>query len=119
MDDETRIYTRLFFALLNAWADTYSFRRIVETGMYNAERQLVGENSRWFSEFLADPANETLFRDKARYLEIVGGPAVVAERLTDAEISAFRGSVDAASLVFMHSALDGAIHDLCRVFRLL
>jgi hypothetical protein len=38
-----------------------------------------------------------------------------AARLTEHEFKAYGGSVDAASLVFMHSGLDGAIHDLCRV----
>lgn len=43
------------------------------------------------------------------------GVAAVAERLTEQELTAYGGSVDAASVVFMHSALDGATHDLCRV----
>ena len=55
-----------------------------------------------------------MFVDKGKYLERVGGIAVVAAGLTKQQIQTFGGSVDSASIVFMHSALDGALQDLCR-----
>jgi hypothetical protein len=55
-----------------------------------------------------------VFVDKDKYLETVGGVGAVAEGLTKQQVQAFGGSVDSASIVFMHSALDGALHDLCR-----
>ena len=115
MDEATRIFNKVFFALIGTWADTFSCRRIVLAGVADAQRQLLEQNARWFEQFVNDPTNEAVFLDKAKYLETVGGVAVVAKSVTEQEVNAYGGSVDAASLVFMHSALDGAAHDLCRV----
>ena len=114
MDEATRLFNKVFFALTGTWADTFSFRRIVLAGVADAQRHLLEQNARWFDQFVNDPTNDAVFRDKAKYLEAVGGIAGVAEGLTKQEINAYGGSVDAASMVFMHSALDGAAHDLCR-----
>jgi len=119
MDEATRLFNKVFFALTGTWADTFSFRRIVLGGLPEAQRRLLEQNAHWFGQFVNDPANDAVFRDKAKYLETVGGVAAVADSLTKQQIQAYGGSVDAASIVFMHSALDGALHDLCRATALI
>lgn len=114
MDEATRLFNKVFFALTGAWADTFSFRRIVLGGLPEVQRRLLEQNAHWFGQYVDDPTNDAVFRDKAKYLETVGGVDAVAEALTKQQIQAYGGSVDAASIVFMHSALDGALHDLCR-----
>lgn len=114
MDEATRLFNKVFFALTGTWADTFSFRQIVLGGLPQAKQRLLEQNAQWFGQFVDDPTNDAVFTDKAKYLETVGGVTAVAEGLTRQQIQAYGGSVDAASIVFMHSALDGALHDLCR-----
>lgn len=73
MDEATRLFNKVFFALTGTWADTFSFRQIILAGVVGAQRQLLEENARWFEQFLNDPSNDAVFLDKARYLETVGG----------------------------------------------
>jgi hypothetical protein len=115
MEEATRLFTKVFFALGGTWSDTLSFRRIVLGGVAEAQRQLFEKYVRWFDQYVNDPTNDAVFLDKDGFLQEVGGVAGFAERMTEQEIRAFEGSVDAASLVFMHSTLDGAAEDLCRV----
>jgi hypothetical protein len=114
MDEATRLFNKVFFALTGAWADTFSFRRIVLGGLPEAQHRLREQNAQWFGQYVDDPTNDAVFIDKPKYLETVGGVDAVAEVLTKQQIQAYGGSVDAASIVFMHSALNGALHDLCR-----
>jgi len=114
MDEATRLFNKVFFALTGTWADTFSFRQIVLDGLPQARQRLFVHNARWFEQFVDDPENDAVFVDKAKYLKTVGGVEAVAEGLTRQQVQAYGGSVDAASVVFMHSALDGALHDLCR-----
>lgn len=114
MDDATLLFNKVFFALTGTWSDTISFRKIVLGGVAEAQERLFRQNAAWFDQFVNDPANNPVFIDKDKYLETVGGVGAVAEGLTKQQIEAFGGSVDSASIVFMHSALDGALHDLCK-----
>jgi hypothetical protein len=115
MNEATRLYTKVFLTLTGTWADTSSFRRIVVIGQPHAERQLAAEHTGWFARFIEEPANDRLFIDKAKFSVERGGADGLAAQMTANELNAFRRSVDAASLVFMHSALDAAVEDLCRV----
>jgi hypothetical protein len=114
MDDATRLFTKVFFTLTGSWADTYSFRRVVDLGLPSAAGHVIAQNTQWLTRFVLNPTNDAIFIDKAKFLQTNGGPEALAARMTAKEMSVFRGSVDAASLVFMHFALDGAVHDLCR-----
>jgi hypothetical protein len=43
----------------------------------------------------------------------------MSQKMTNSQTSSFRSIVDAASLVFMHAALDAAVTDLCRLAAIL
>jgi hypothetical protein len=113
--DPNRLFTRIFFNLTGAQRDADSLRRIAAAGTQAAEAQLLAQHRQWAAELLDDPKNNGFFSDKAKFIEVHGGGAELAEHMAAQELSAFRGSIDAASIVSMHSALDGALQDLCRV----
>jgi hypothetical protein len=116
MDPEaTQLFSKVFMSLSTAFSDSMLFRQMVLGGLPDVQRQLFQQNARWFATYVNDPENAAIFLDRAKFLEEVGGVAGAATKLTDQEIGMYEGSVDAASLVFMHSALDGASEDLCRV----
>jgi len=115
MTEAAQLYTKLFSTLTQRWSDVLNFRRVVELGLPSATRQLADDNLRFTRRFLTDPANENLFLDREEFLKTIGGPQGMGETMTKNQLAAFNASVDRTSIVFMHSALDGAAHDLCRV----
>jgi len=115
MDQAFGLFTKVFFTLIQRWSDTCGFRRIVELGLLHAVEAAAVDNLRAAEWFLTDLAHEKFFLDKAKFLESSGWVQVVGTTMTENQLAAFGASVDAASLVFMHSALDGAAFDLCKV----
>lgn len=119
MTDAERRFARVFSTLTRAWSETLTFRKLVELGLPAASSQLAGENYRFAISFLGDPANDNLFLDKQKALETIGGPEGMGTAMTKNQLAEFKRSVDSASLVFIHSALDAAATDLCAVTALL
>jgi len=115
MAQASGLFTKVFITLTQKWSDTYTFRRLVDLGLPHAAKVTAADNLRAAQRFLADRGNDRLFLDKAKFLELSGGAQVIGAAMTREQLAAFRASVDAASLVFMHSALDGAAYDLCQV----
>lgn len=115
MTEATKLYTKVFSTLTQRWSDVSSFRRVVELGLPSAARQLANANLEFVTGFLADPGNETLFLNKEAFLKTVGGPRGMGQTMTANQLAACNASVDRASMVFMHSAVDGAAYDLCKV----
>lgn len=111
----SRIFGRVFLTLTRVWGDVYSFRRVVELGLPHAHREVSVEKPRVVMRLVEDLARDQVFSDTEKFLATAGGVEGIARAMTVREMTAFRGSVDAASLVFMHSALDAAAQDLCRV----
>jgi hypothetical protein len=114
-DDPNKLFTKIFFTLAGAPGDVSSLRRIAKFASAEVEAQIVQENTEWLEAFIDDPKNDAVFIDKAKFLESQGTPAAMAEKLAAKELATFQGSIDSASLVFMHSALDGGMLDLFRV----
>jgi hypothetical protein len=114
-DDPNELFTKIFFRLLNADSDVGSMRRIAEAGAAIAEAQIPDMNRLWVDQLLGDAANDAMFIDKEKFLTERGGAQGLANGMAQQELEAFRGSIDAASIVFVHSGLDAAAHDLCRV----
>jgi hypothetical protein len=92
-----------------------TLRTVVSKGMPYASQQLFDEHRARWREFFQNPENDKFFIDKAQFLKDAGGSEEISEEVTKSDIKTTRASVDAASLVFIHSAVDGAVSDLCRV----
>ncbi len=60
---------------------------------------------------------DKLFRDKAGFFKAIP-PGKLVEEMTEATVRHGQVGVDAASIVFSHSMLDGAALDYCRVIAL-
>ena len=88
---------------------------MVDIGSKHASEVVAGENLEWAHRMLEEPSYESWFLDKAAFTKEAGGTVGLVAALTASQISVFKLSVDSASLVFMHSALDAAVQDLCLV----
>jgi hypothetical protein len=118
-DQAERIFTRVFMNLTRRHADMLSFRRLADLATPVAASVLKQEQLELAHSIQHDPAYGEFFTDGKAAVEFFGGPEAMAESSANQEIVKYRRIVDAAALVFLHSALDAAVSDLCRVTLLL
>jgi hypothetical protein len=87
----------------------------VQLGLPYASDVLASDNLRSAKRILEDPEYDSAFLDKTGFTSAVGGVAGLGAAMTSNQVSVFNISLDAASLVFMHSTLDASVQDLCIV----
>jgi hypothetical protein len=109
------LFTKVFMNLTVRWSEVSSFRQVVQLGLPHAHAALASENIRVAKRMLEDPGNDALFLDKPGFIQNVGGHSGMGGAMTASQMSVFNLSVDAASLVFMHSTLDASVQDLCAI----
>ena len=119
MSDAEKLFTEVFMALTQRSVDAAAFRRLAELGLPLATSQLMSENSRLARSIQEDPGFDEFFIDRHKAVEYLGGPEAITESLTSTQIKKFKRAIDAATLIFVHSALDAAATDLCRVTALI
>jgi hypothetical protein len=110
-----RLFSRVFHNLTQRQADVTTFRKLAVLGQEAAAAVLTVENYRFALSILTDPQYDQYFLDRTRAVEFLGGPEKMGSNMTGKQLHSFNAAVDAASLVFVHSAVDAAISDLCRV----
>lgn len=118
MTDDKRIeaeslFSRTFSASINRFSMIISFRKIAWFGLPAAIDQIFKESMEFSYDFYTNPENDRFFVDKSAALKAVGGIEGFGKRMTDNQTEQFRTAVDAASLIFAHSILDGAALDYC------
>src|SRR4029077_2869293 len=80
-----------------------------------AQAHASAEDARLVSEILTNPEYDQYFLDRKKAVAFFGGPEALRDSMTQAKLTTFRQLVDYASIVVMHSALDAALTDLCRL----
>ncbi|MCG8539442.1 MAG: hypothetical protein MJA82_05820 [Clostridia bacterium] len=108
-----KLFTRVFFNLIRNHSNTTSFRRLSSIGKPTIISKLQAENSDFAYALFNNPEYEKLFLDQSSTLTYLGGLSGVESSITSNQISTFDMTIDATSIVFMHSALDAAVTDLC------
>lgn len=114
-----RIFARVFATLTQRHSDVLTFRRLADLGKPIAVKTLHEEQLELVNQILTNPDYAQIFPDPKAAVEFFGGPDKMAAMSTGTAIKKYSSIVDAASLVFLHSAVDAAISDLCRVTLLL
>lgn len=114
-DQAERLYSKLFLNLLQSDADVRTIRRVAELGQPAAAATLSVDNYRFALSIQSDPAYDAYFIDRKRAVEFLGGPKAMGTTTTMTQLGQFAKAIDAASLIFVHSAVDAALSDLCRV----
>lgn len=109
------LYTKVFFRMTALWSSVLAFRRIAEVGLPKASTRLYYDNFIFAQALFEDPQNDKLFLDKQKAVESIGGAEGLGAKMTQNMTKSFRATADAASIAFVHSLLDGAAIDFCRV----
>ena len=112
-DKFSETYARRF---LDDWILIHSFRRIAFAGVPYAREAISADSI--VERFLQSPQSTQILGDldsaaRAKTL------ATMAKSMTEAAIANARASIDAASIIFAHSILDGAASECCQVTALL
>lgn len=115
MDNSTTFYSKIFANLMRADEESRTFRRVAHLGTPAAEAVLTTQNQTFANDLLTNPDYDRFFLDRPGAVALLGGSRGVTAGLTATQLGIFRGAVDAASLVFMHSAVDAVTSDLCRL----
>src|SRR5689334_1286807 len=109
MNRDAEVICTKGFLNFTAWfSEVHTFRRLVTLGVPRAVSALAEENTEWAQQVLSDPSYDSWFTDKAAFAKESGGVEGLADSMTAGQLSVFALSVDAAALVFMHSAVDAA-----------
>jgi len=114
-ENAERIFTRVMKNLTRRHSDMLTFRRLSDLGLPVAASTLKQENLDLANAILSDPSYKEFVTDPKAFVEFFGGPEAMATNTANQELLKYSRIVDAAALVFIHSAVDAAVSDLCRV----
>jgi hypothetical protein len=113
---------KLFNQVFKRWADRQSFilsfRITSDQGIEAAKENVRAEKVKFVDGLVRGGEFDKLFLDKAGFFKAMP-PEKLIEEMTEATVRQGQVGVDAASIVFAHSFLDGAAFDYCRVIALL
>ncbi|MBI2585901.1 MAG: hypothetical protein HYW28_08530 [Rhodospirillales bacterium] len=115
----TKKFTHAFHISNAKFMNINSFRRVAEIAIVTASKQVLDEAYATANSIFHDPEYDDLFVDKQGALKAVGGIDQLAVDQAKFQLQLFRDSVDAASLVFAHSILDGVAFEYCEIVAML
>ncbi len=115
MNDVTAQFSIAFSVSLKRFSDIYSFRQVAEIGLETASGRILEDALHTVHDLFTNPDSDKYFLDKKAALEAMGGIETVATDQAIQQLRLFQKSIDAASLVFAHSILDGVAYEFCRI----
>ena len=110
-----KLCNRAYFLFIKLFTQIQSFRETAYCDTEAIRDRLLEKALPFSSEFFTKPENDRFFIDRQGAIDAIGGPSGLAETLTRQSINNFKLSVDAASIVFAHSIIDGLAFNLCNV----
>lgn len=118
MTDAEKLFNQIVVRCFDRWSFILSFRVTSNQGMEAAKKKIETEKVTFVNDLLQGPDYEKLFLDKKGFFEAMP-PEKLVQTMTDETVRQAQSAVDAASIVFAHSVLDGAALDYCRVTALI
>lgn len=114
MNEAEKLYNQVFKRWTSRQSFILSFRITSQQGIDAARERIRQEKVKFVSRMVRSGEYDTLFLDKAAFFK-ASPPEKLVEEMTEATVRYGQVGVDAASIVFAHSMLDGAALDYCRV----
>ncbi len=113
MSQAEKLFTETFLSCNSRFAVISSFRRISELGLPAATLDIYDQYLQFADELFNDPQHDSLFIDKQKAFETLGGVEALGSKMAQDQITNYKASVDAASLIFAHSVIDNAVLNYC------
>ncbi len=114
LQEAEELFGRTFSTSMSRFSTIDAFRSVAALGLPAATEQVFRESIGFAHDLFHDPQYDKLFLDKNGALEALGGLEGFIEQMTKNKIIKFQDAIDAASLIFAHSLLDGAALNYCR-----
>jgi len=112
MEDAEKVLNHIFLRTGNTWGIITALRTTMEAGLPTARAAIEAGNAEFMRRQLSG-GQGSIFVDPSKVVSDLAKGMV--RGMTDMTLTQARSSMDAASLVFAHSLLDGAALDYCRV----
>lgn len=114
MDSTAALFSSVFARALSGFTQISEFRQTAHTAV-DAAGSRFHRIARQYAEMMFHPRNEDrYFADPEGALEVLGGIDGVTQQNVQRRISSFVSMIEAASLIYAHSLLEGIVIDLCR-----
>ena len=113
------LFTKTFFRSIQRFNEIITFRRTSKMGFSQALNSVQQESYQTAMEFYHDVKYKDIFIDKEGVFKAAGGIQGLAKKLTEQQFKSYQKSIDEASVVLAHSALDSAAFEYCRVIELI
>lgn len=114
MTEAEKLFNQVFKRWTERQSFILSFRVTSDQGIEAARQKVRAEKVRFVNDLIQGGEYDKLFLDKARFIQAMP-PEKLVEKMTEATVRHAQVAVDAASIIFAHSFLDGAAFDYCRV----
>jgi hypothetical protein len=118
MDDATQRFIGIFTRLTLDWSRITTFREMGTYGQGLAREVMLKSNVDYIQNTLLRGNHKHFLKDPESF-ERDGFAELAILSMTESAVKTFRQTLDAASLVFAHSMLDGAMFDCLHVCALL
>src|SRR5712692_2523743 len=114
MTEAEKIFNQIFKRFIDRQSSILSFRLTSEQGMATAKEKIRADKVVFVKEMIQGKDYDKILIDKEGFFKVMP-PEKLVQVMTDATVGQAQVAVDAASIVFAHSFLDGAAFDYCRV----
>ncbi len=114
MPDVEELFNEMFMRwVVDDWVVIHSFRRVANAGLPTAREAVSTNATRLVQEYFGDPRNAGIYIDDPAHRE--ESLSILSSSMAAADIENAQAAVDAASVIFAHSILDGAAFECCRI----
>jgi hypothetical protein len=114
MDDATRLFIEVWNRLTLDWSRILTFHQMGTIGQDSARDAIHRSNLYFVQHSLLHGEYRKLLKDPESFVRD-GLADRVPRSMTEAAVTTYRQTLDAASLVFAHSILDAAMFDCLRI----
>lgn len=117
MTDSEKLFNETFWRYHRLWASVSSFRDVLRPVLPGAEQLQARQAAALYDNLTTDPTYMKLLTNPEEFAKKVDRTQFVA-MATALRMKEVADSLDAATVVFAHSVLDGSAMDYCRVIAL-
>lgn len=114
MNEAEQLFNDVVGRSLRIWSFISSFRMNASEAMAVAKEHIREQRAAIVSQILDGPEWDKIFPDKEGLFKAIS-PGKMVSQMTELAMEQTQAAVDAASIIFAHSLLDGALIDYCRV----
>lgn len=112
MDNVTEIMSKMFGRYTSTWGIIDDFRQVSRLGLEANKEDILQKKYQLMDYMLNSGQFDNIFLDKEYFMTNIDN---FANGMTEQTIANAKASVEAATIIFIHTMLDTIITDLCRV----